>query len=91
MELAKQGSVPPDRETAKPVPNKYRALRNGFLCIGIALGIIVSIIVCYSVDFEDFGWDLMVVAGSVLLFTGIAYLAFYVMVKDKQDIDSEIE
>lgn len=91
MELAKQGIVPPDRETAKPVPNKYRALRNGFLCIGIALGIIVSIIVCYSVDFEDFGWDLMVVAGSVLLFTGIAYLAFYVMVKDKQDIDSEIE
>jgi len=91
MELARQGIVPPDRETAKPVPNKYRALRNGFLCVGIALGIITSIIVCNSVEFADYGWDLLVVASSVLLFTGIAYLAFYVMVKDKQDIDSEIE
>lgn len=90
MELARQGIVPPMQEQGKPTPNKYRALRNGFLCVGIALGIIVSIIVCNTTTLDD-GWQFLVVASSILLFMGAAYLAFYMMVKDKQDIDSEIE
>lgn len=90
MELARQGIVPPNKDNAKPVPNKYRALRNGFLCVGIALGIIISIITCNSISLDE-GWQFLVVASSILLFTGIAYLAFYMLVKDKQDIDSEVE
>ena len=90
MELARQGIVPPMQEKNKPTPNKYWALRNVFLCVGIALGIIVSIIVCNLTSLDE-GRQFLVVASSILLFMGAAYLAFYMMVKDKQDIDSGIE
>jgi uncharacterized membrane protein HdeD (DUF308 family) len=91
MELARQGIIPPNKDEAKPAPNKYRALRNGFLCVGIALGIIISIIVCNTVAFAEQAWEFMVIASCILLFLGIAYLAFYMLVKDKKDIDAEIE
>src|SRR5690606_1192357 len=42
LELIKQGIVPATQ--AKPTPNKYRSLRNGFLCVGIAIGLILGII-----------------------------------------------
>lgn len=93
MELARQGIIPPEK--TKPVPNKYRSLRNGFLCLGIAIGLIISIIVCNTISLDQDGsiWQFLIVVSSVLFFMGIAYFTFYYKVKDKEEnsIDSDIE
>ena len=88
MELIRQGIVPQDQ--AKPTPNRYRSLRNGFLCIGIALGIIIGFI---ATDLLHIGEnnDFMIIGASVLLFLGLAYVLFYTMTKDKKGFDDDIE
>lgn len=82
MELIKQGIIPPQADKSKPTPNKYRSLRNGFLCIGIGLGLVVGMIAqrYYDVGMKD---SLPIMGASILLFLGIAYVAFFLVVKDK--------
>lgn len=80
LELIKQGIVPATQ--AKPTPNKYRSLRNGFLCVGIAIGLILGIILktVFSMS-EDTGF--FILAACILLFLGLAYILFYLVTKDK--------
>lgn len=87
MEMIKQGIIP--NET-KRTPNRYRSLRNGFLCMGIALGIIVGFIATYSLQIND-DKEMLVVGASILLFLGIAYTSFFVITKDKKEFDDDIE
>lgn len=77
MELIKQGIVPPPQ--SKPTPNRYRSLRNGFLCIGIALGLIIGNIAETYLNLDG----TYIIAASVLLFLGLAYVLFYFVTKDK--------
>lgn len=77
LELIKQGIVPPPK--SKPTPNRYRSLRNGFLCIGIALGLIVGNIAETYLALEE-GYTM---AACVLLFLGLAYVLFYFVTRDK--------
>ncbi|WP_255495238.1 DUF6249 domain-containing protein [Dysgonomonas sp. 521] len=88
MELAKHGIVPPVR--SKPAPNKYRSLRNGILCIGIALGLVVGIIIAMFIHFEYY-MEFLVITSSTILFLGLSYLAFYLTVKDKEDLNNDNE
>lgn len=78
MELIKQGIAPPPQ--SKPTPNRYRSLRNGFLCIGIALGLIIGNIAAEV--FRNLEETYIMVA-FVLLFLGLAYVLFYFVTKDK--------
>ncbi|SBW01554.1 DUF6249 domain-containing protein [uncultured Dysgonomonas sp.] len=88
MELIKQGIIPPDQ--TKPTPNKYRSLRNGILCVGIALGLIIALIISRVMELgeDEAFW---VVASGILLFLGIAYVTFYALVKDKKEFDDDAE
>ena len=84
MGLINQGLIPPDN--VKPTPNKYRSLRNGFLCIGIAVGPILGVLITRLV-LPGMESRFFVLAGCVLLFLGIAYVAFYMVIKDKYEED----
>lgn len=88
MELIRQGIVPP--EETKPTPNKYRSLRNGILLVGIALGLIISLIVSYQMDFDEDS-AFFVVAPTVLLFLGLGYLLFYLLVRNKKEFQDDSE
>ncbi len=88
MELIRQGIIPPSK--SKPTPNKYRSLRNGFLCIGIALGIIIDIILKRQCNISG-NDNFLVLGGLILLFLGIAYVAFYFIVRRKTDLDNELD
>lgn len=77
MELIKQGIVPPPQ--SKPTPNRYRSLRNGFLCVGIALGLIIGNIAETYLALQE----RYTMAACVLLFLGLAYILFYFVTKDK--------
>ncbi|MDR3056827.1 MAG: DUF6249 domain-containing protein [Dysgonomonas sp.] len=84
MELAKQGIIPPPE--GKTPPSKYTSLRNGFLCIGIAIGLVLGVIVAPDVAVTlDFQY--LIIGSSVLLFLGLAYVVFYLVVKDKKEFD----
>ncbi|MBK5719693.1 hypothetical protein JGH11_02280 [Dysgonomonas sp. Marseille-P4677] len=88
MELIRQGIIPP--EQTKPTPNKYRSLRNGILCIGIALGLIISLVISYMMNLgEDQAF--WVVSSGILLFLGLGYVVFYLLVKGKKEFDDDAE
>ena len=89
MELIRQGIVPPN-EKMKPTPNRYRSLRNGFICIGIALGLLLGVYLQNTYEFEE-GGDFFALGASVLFFLGLAYILFYVITRNKNDLDNEIE
>ncbi|WP_051697617.1 DUF6249 domain-containing protein [Prevotella sp. 10(H)] len=88
MELIRQGIIPPEK--TKPTPNKYRSLRNGILCIGIAIGFIVALIIARVMDLgaDEAFW---VIGAGVLLFLGIAYVSFFMLVKNKKEFDDDAE
>ncbi|WP_317167533.1 DUF6249 domain-containing protein [Dysgonomonas sp. ZJ279] len=88
MELIKQGIVP--QNAPKPTPNKYRALRNGFLCIGVALGLIIGFVVTQCATYTEEA-EALIIGSSVLFFLGIAYVLFYFATKNNKEIDSDIE
>lgn len=84
MELARQGIIPPPE--GKTAPNKYRSLRNGFLCVGIAIGLVLGVIVSPYIA-RTLDYQYLVISSSVLLFLGFAYILFYLIVKDKKEFD----
>lgn len=88
MELIKQGIIPP--EQTKPTPNKYRSLRNGILCISIALGLIIALIISYVMHLDE-DQAFWVVASGILLFLGLGYVVFYLMVKNKKEFEDDAE
>ncbi|MDU1904288.1 MAG: DUF6249 domain-containing protein [Dysgonomonas sp.] len=80
MELIKQGIVPPSAKST--VPNKYRSLRNGFLCIGIGIGLIIGMSIIHNVDMNSQD-EIFILAAPILIFLGISYVLFYWITKDK--------
>lgn len=87
LELARHGIVAPVRP--KPSPNKYRSLRNGILCIGIALGIIIGTIIITNNSFQDY-IEFLILSSSTIMCLGLAYLGFYLIVKNK-NLENEEE
>lgn len=88
MELIRQGILPPEK--SKPTPNKYRSLRNGILLVGIALGLIISLLISYELGLEE-DEAFWVVASGVLLFLGLSYLIFYFLMRNKNEFDEELD
>jgi len=83
LELIKQGIVPPPKKGS--TPNRYRSLRNGFLCLGIGLGLIVGLISTDLLKLFD-EYQFFVIGACVLIFLGLAYVLFFTYTKDK-DLD----
>lgn len=88
LELAKHGIVPPVR--TKPSPNRYRSLRNGILCIGIAVGIILGVVLITTCFFEYYV-EFLIVAASTVFFMGLSYVVFYLLVKNKEESEYNAE
>jgi hypothetical protein len=87
LELARHGIIMPER--VKPSPNKYRSLRNGILCIGIAIGIIAGLFLA-TTNLYDYHIEFMIVCSSTILCLGISYIIFYLLVKDKNMENEEV-
>jgi hypothetical protein len=89
LELVRHGIIPPVR--SKPSPNKYRSLRNGILCIGVAAGLVAGLIVTSSYpECDCYDEKFLILCASVMLCLGLSYLVFYLIVKDK-DMENEAE
>jgi len=90
LELARHGIIPPVQ--SKPSPNKYRTLRSGILCIGIAFGIILGLIIMpYYKSNEDYSnyivfvdhVKFLILCATTIFSLGLSYLAFYLIVRNK--------
>ncbi len=88
LELARQGIIPP-HET-KTAPNKYQMLRNGFLCLGLALGLIIGVIITMDMNIA-LDYQYMIIGGSTIFGIGLAYIAFYMAVRNKKELDEDSE
>jgi hypothetical protein len=103
LELARHGIVPPVQ--AKPSPNKYRSLRNGILCIGIAVGLIAGLFIVGSLSVGVFAVsddialytmpdrmqaEFLILCASTVMCLGLSYIVFYLIVKDKR-MENEAE
>jgi len=80
LELARHGIVMPVR--VKPSPNKYRSLRNGILCVGIAIGIIAGIVFSSCKAYEYYV-EFLIICSSTIFCLGLSYIVFYLIVKNK--------
>ena len=80
LELARQGIIPPV-ETKSP-PNKYSSLRTGILCVGIAIGLIVGMLLILGKSYEDY-IKFLIICSSTVLSLGLSYIAFFFAVKNK--------
>jgi len=87
LELARHGIIPPVRP--KPSPNKYRSLRNGILCIGIAVGVVLGLIFSTHKGYEYYV-EFLIISSSTILCLGLAYIIFYFIVKNK-NLENEEE
>ena len=87
LELARHGIVMPER--VKPSPNKYRSLRNGILCVGIAIGIIVGLFIT-TVKLYDYYVEFLIICSSTILCLGLSYILFYLIVKNKNMENEEV-
>lgn len=83
LELARHGIIPPEKGK-KPSPNRYRTLRNGMLCMGIALGLLLGIILVTNISFENYV-EFLVITASTVFFMGLAYVVFYLLVRGKEE------
>ena len=90
LELARHGIIPPVQ--SKPSPNKYRSLRSGILCIGLALGVILGLIIMpYYKSSEDYSnyivfvdhVKFLILCSSTIFSLGLSYLVFYLIVRNK--------
>ena len=88
LELAKQGIIPPPEK--KTAPNKYQMLRNGFLCLGLALGLITGVIITLDMNIA-LDYQYMIIGGSTIFGIGLAYIAFYMAVRNKKELDEDSE
>ena len=90
LELARHGIIPPVH--SKPSPNKYRSLRSGILCIGVAIGLILGLIIMpyykSSEDYSDYivfvdHVKFLILCSTTILSLGLSYLVFYIIVRNK--------
>lgn len=81
LELARHGIVAPVRP--KPSPNKYRTLRNGILCIGIAIGIAIGTLIVLNGGYREY-IEFLIISSSTIMCLGLGYLVFYLIVKNKK-------
>ncbi|HNR86026.1 MAG TPA: hypothetical protein PKN38_05405 [Taishania sp.] len=81
MEMIKQGIIPPDNVYSDA--KKYKSLRNGLLFVGMGIGFIVGLTIIKTMRLnEDAGF--LVLGASFLLFFGLAYLAYFKIVSNKE-------
>ena len=87
LELARHGIIMPER--VKPSPNKYRSLRNGILCVGIAIGIIAGILFT-SYRIYEYYVEFLIISSSTIFCLGLSYIIFYLIVKNKNLENEEV-
>lgn len=85
MEMIRQGII---LEEPEKKANRFVALRNGLLLVGIAAGILVGLSISQSL-FEDTFTGYFILFTMPILFAGIAFLAYFFIVKSMQKSDEE--
>lgn len=70
--------------------NKYTALRNGLLLVGLAVGAMVGLGISETWLRDSFAGDFMI-AIMTILFGGIAFLAYFFMIRSMQKQDNNPE
>ena len=70
--------------------NKYTALRNGLLLVGLAVGAMIGLGISETWLRDSFAGDFMI-AIMTILFGGIAFLAYFFMIRSMQKQDNNPE
>jgi len=70
--------------------NKYTALRNGLLLVGLAVGAMIGLGISETWLRDSFAGDFMI-AVMTILFGGIAFLAYFFMIRSMQKQDNNPE
>jgi hypothetical protein len=96
LELARHGIIPPVH--SKPSPNKYISLRNGIMCIGIAIGLVMGMYFASFItdtwngdvsmeyarqSFHYFNMQFFTICSTTIFCLGLSYIVFYFIVKNK--------
>ena len=78
MAMIEKGILLEEKSLARRDPNRYQALRNGMLMVGLALGALVGIFVSDMCgNMSDQWWTNLLVPAMTILFGGIAFVLYF--------------
>ena len=87
LAMIEKGIVLQDPE--KPV-NRYTALRNGLLLVGLAVGAMLGLFISETWLRDSYAGDFMI-AIMTILFGGIAFLSYFFIIRSMQKKDNTPE
>ena len=87
LAMIEKGIVLQDPE--KPV-NRYTALRNGLLLVGLAVGALLGLFISETWLRDSYAGDFMI-AIMTILFGGIAFLSYFFIIRSMQKKDNTPE
>lgn len=87
LAMLEKGIVLQDPE--KPV-NRYTALRNGLLLVGLAVGAMLGLFISETWLRDSYAGDFMI-AIMTILFGGIAFLSYFFIIRSMQKKDNTPE
>jgi hypothetical protein len=87
LAMIEKGIVLQDPE--KPV-NRYTALRNGLLLVGLAVGAMLGLFISETWLRDSYAGDFMI-AIMTILFGGIAFLSYFLIIRSMQKKDNTPE
>lgn len=80
IEMIKQGAILAEPEKPEKKPNRYPALRNGLLMVGLALGIALGALMGPVFTVAD-SWVDLTVPTMALLLGGISFIIYFFLAR----------
>ena len=95
LAMIERGMDPRESKTEKKDPNRYTALRDGLLMIGLALGAILGVILAQSLPWMEKRWLVILVPAVVIFFGGLAFVIYfflsrYLMRKEAKENEKDL-
>lgn len=91
MAMIEKGIVLEEVSRRGRCPNRYSALRNGILMIGLSLGVIVGMIIDARFSYQG-DWKVMLIPVIMVLFGGLAFIAYFFLSRslmEKERLEDE--
>ena len=83
IEMIRQGAILAEPEKPEKKPNRYPALRNGLLMVGLAIGIALGTLMGPVFTTAD-SWVDLTVPTMALLFGGISFILYFFLARSIQ-------
>ncbi len=88
LAMIERGIIPQEIEKPEKKANRYPALRNGLVMIGLAIGVLIGFLMKPLVDW---GWIGLVISSMAILCGGIGFVVYFFLSRKMEHEDDAYE